>query len=109
MPGTVHVETGAGQDNHQLAPSPGCPRRQAGAVCGETGCPVSSPDHAPYAKRAMAQDMVTVMCSGLQTAARGLANNVAFEPTIRANMRGREPTLFANKPTFRANSLQTAV
>jgi hypothetical protein len=47
-------------------------------------------------------------CSGLQTAARGLANHVAFEPTIRANMRGREPTLFANKPTFRANSLQTA-
>jgi hypothetical protein len=47
-------------------------------------------------------------CSGLQTAARGLANNVAFEPTFRANMRGREPTLFANKPTFRANSLQTA-
>src|SRR3989442_10780811 len=28
---------------------------------GRSGCPVSTPDHAPYANRAMAQDMVTVM------------------------------------------------
>src|SRR5439155_8061002 len=28
---------------------------------GRSGCPVSAPDHAPFAKRAMAQDMVTVM------------------------------------------------
>jgi haloacetate dehalogenase len=28
---------------------------------GRSGCPVSSPDHAPYAKRAMARDMVSVM------------------------------------------------
>jgi len=28
---------------------------------GRSGCPVSAPDHAPYAKRAMAQDMVVVM------------------------------------------------
>jgi haloacetate dehalogenase len=28
---------------------------------GRSGCPVSRPNHAPYAKRAMAQDMVTVM------------------------------------------------
>ena len=28
---------------------------------GRSGCPVSAPDHSPYAKRAMAQDMVTVM------------------------------------------------
>jgi len=28
---------------------------------GRSGCPVSCPDHAPYAKRAMAQDMVLVM------------------------------------------------
>jgi haloacetate dehalogenase len=28
---------------------------------GQSGCPASTPDHAPYAKRAMAQDMVTVM------------------------------------------------
>jgi haloacetate dehalogenase len=28
---------------------------------GRSGCPASAPDHAPYAKRAMAQDMVTVM------------------------------------------------
>jgi haloacetate dehalogenase len=28
---------------------------------GRSGCPPSAPDHAPYAKRAMAQDMVTVM------------------------------------------------
>lgn len=28
---------------------------------GHSGCPVSSADHAPYAKRAMAQDMVVVM------------------------------------------------
>src|SRR5215468_1274686 len=28
---------------------------------GRSGCPASAPDHAAYAKRAMAQDMVTVM------------------------------------------------
>ena len=28
---------------------------------GRSGCPVSTPDHAPYAKRAMARDMVAVM------------------------------------------------
>src|SRR5260370_32761036 len=28
---------------------------------GQSGCPASGPDHAPYAKRAMAWDMVTVM------------------------------------------------
>jgi haloacetate dehalogenase len=28
---------------------------------GRSGCPISTPDHAPYAKRAMARDMVTVM------------------------------------------------
>src|SRR5207249_11803313 len=28
---------------------------------GRSGCPASTPDHAPYAKRAMAQDMVVVM------------------------------------------------
>jgi haloacetate dehalogenase len=28
---------------------------------GQSGCPASTPDHAPYAKRAMAEDMVTVM------------------------------------------------
>jgi hypothetical protein len=47
-------------------------------------------------------------CSGLQTAARGLANNVDFEPTILANESGLEPTFQAHEPTFRASSLQTA-
>src|SRR5256886_6573916 len=28
---------------------------------GRSGCPPSAPDHAPYAKRAMARDMVVVM------------------------------------------------
>src|SRR6266851_4486902 len=28
---------------------------------GRSGCPVSTPDHAPYAKRAMAADLVAVM------------------------------------------------
>src|SRR2546429_4467915 len=28
---------------------------------GRSGCPASGPDHAPYAKRAMAKDMVSVM------------------------------------------------
>jgi haloacetate dehalogenase len=28
---------------------------------GHSGCPASAPDHAPYAKRAMAKDMVSVM------------------------------------------------
>src|SRR5262245_1300080 len=35
--------------------------------------------------------------SGLQTVSDGLANNVAFEPTIRANIWGCEPTLAANE------------
>jgi haloacetate dehalogenase len=41
--------------------------RQFTVVCadlrgyGQSGCPASAPDHAPYAKRAMAQDMVAVM------------------------------------------------
>src|SRR5688500_12764312 len=30
-------------------------------VYGRIGCPASAPDHAPYAKRAMAQEMETVM------------------------------------------------
>src|SRR5262245_42476736 len=28
---------------------------------GRSGCPFSAPDHAPFSKRSMAQDMVTVM------------------------------------------------
>src|SRR5919197_6597058 len=28
---------------------------------GRSGCPASAPDHAPYAKRAMARDMTAVM------------------------------------------------
>src|SRR3982750_4763135 len=28
---------------------------------GRSGCPASTPDHAPYAKRAMARDMVSIM------------------------------------------------
>jgi haloacetate dehalogenase len=28
---------------------------------GQSGCPASTPDHAPYSKRAMAQDMIAVM------------------------------------------------
>jgi haloacetate dehalogenase len=41
--------------------------REFSVVCadlrgyGRSGCPVSAPDHAPYAKRAMAQDMASVM------------------------------------------------
>src|SRR2546428_11841693 len=43
------------------------PARNFTVICadlrgyGRSGCPVATPDHAPYAKRAMAQDMVTVM------------------------------------------------
>jgi len=34
---------------------------------GRSGCPPSTPDHAPYGKRAMARDMVTVMqCLGFE-------------------------------------------
>lgn len=41
--------------------------RQFTVICadlrgyGQSGCPASSPDHAPYAKRAMARDMIAVM------------------------------------------------
>jgi hypothetical protein len=48
-------------------------------------------------------------CSGLQTVRRGLANKSGFQPTIRANMMGGEPTLTANELTFIATSPQTAM
>jgi hypothetical protein len=48
-------------------------------------------------------------CSGLQTVSDGLANNVAFEPTHAANMRGLEPTLTENELRFIATSPQTAM
>src|SRR4030095_11910824 len=41
--------------------------RQFAVVCadlrgyGRSGCPISQPDHAPHAKRALARDMVTLM------------------------------------------------
>jgi hypothetical protein len=47
-------------------------------------------------------------CSGLQTAALGLANKGDFEPTIAANMRDLKPTLAANEPTLIATSSQTS-
>jgi hypothetical protein len=50
----------------------------------------------------------TPTCNGPQTRSLGLANKSSFEPTIRANMRGCEPTLTANEPTFIATSPQTA-
>src|ERR671919_2037337 len=48
------------------------------------------------------------MCSGPHTAAPGLANHVDCEPTSRAHMRGREPTISAHEPRFMARSSQTA-
>jgi hypothetical protein len=39
-------------------------------------------------------------CNDLQTRSHGLANKGAFEPTIRANTRGCEPTLTTNEPTL---------
>jgi hypothetical protein len=47
-------------------------------------------------------------CNGPQTRSLGLANKGDCEPTIRANTRGREPTLSANKPRLIAISPQTA-
>jgi haloacetate dehalogenase len=49
---------------HRIAP---VLMREFTVVCadlrgyGESGCPVSTPDHAPYSKRAMARDMIEVM------------------------------------------------
>jgi hypothetical protein len=40
-------------------------------------------------------DKLIVRCSSPQTRSRGLANKVDCEPTIGANMRGREPTFGA--------------
>jgi hypothetical protein len=51
--------------------------------------------------------MSTHRCSGLQTAARGLANKGRFRLTFHANKWRLEPTIPANKPTLWANSLQT--
>src|SRR5262245_41659313 len=47
-----------------------------------------------------------VICSGLQTVVRWLANKRRFELTFCANRGPRQPTFVANEPTFAANSLQ---
>ena len=50
---------------------------------GRSGCPASTPDHAPYAKRAMAQDLVHVMAQlGF---ARILVRAVTAETVVRKN------------------------
>jgi haloacetate dehalogenase len=49
---------------------------------GRSGCPASTPDHAPYAKRAMAQDMVIVMeqlgCARFSIAGHDRGGRVAY-------------------------------
>ena len=49
---------------------------------GGSGCPPSAPDHAPYAKRAMARDMVTVMerlgCPRFSVAGHDRGGRVAY-------------------------------
>lgn len=51
----------------------------------------------------------TPSCSDLQTRSRGLENKSRFEPTIRANIGGLEPTLAANELRFIAISSPTAM
>jgi haloacetate dehalogenase len=49
---------------------------------GRSGCPASAPDHAPYAKRALARDMVRVMerlgCSRFSVAGHDRGGRVAY-------------------------------
>jgi hypothetical protein len=48
-----------------------------------------------------------MMCNGLQTVVRGLANKRSFRLTFCANKLKVRLTITANEPTFHANSLQT--
>src|SRR5262249_35562961 len=54
-------------DPVRFTPQSGHARTHLTVICadlrgyGRSGCPASGPDHAPYAKRAMANDMVSVM------------------------------------------------
>jgi hypothetical protein len=47
---------------------------------------------------------LTLICSGPQTVSGGLAHASGVQPTIRANMRGCQPTRTANERRFIANS-----
>jgi predicted XRE-type DNA-binding protein len=61
----------------------------------------ASPSFGRSRRRRLSGTQCPLGCSGLQTETHGLVNNGDFEPTIRANMRGLEPTLAANEPRFR--------
>jgi haloacetate dehalogenase len=54
---------------------------------GESSCPLSSPDHEPYSKRAMAQDMVTVM--GREARKRAAVRRAGRRAHVRRPRRGR--------------------
>lgn len=53
---------------------------------GRSGCPASTPDHAPYAKRAMARDMVVVMerlgCTRFSVAGHDRGGRVAYRMAL---------------------------
>jgi haloacetate dehalogenase len=53
---------------------------------GRSGCPASAPDHAPYAKRAMARDMVAVMerlgCPRFAVAGHDRGGRVAYRMAL---------------------------
>jgi hypothetical protein len=53
-------------------------------------------------------DHVPLSCSGVQTVALEPANKGRFRLTFGANKDRLGPTITANEPTFRANSLPTA-
>jgi hypothetical protein len=48
-------------------------------------------------------------CNGPQTRSLGLANKGDCEPTLRANMRGLQPTISAHEPRFTATSSPPAM
>jgi hypothetical protein len=67
--------------------------------------------HIADAQGLMADALIPVNgnCNGPQTRSLGLANKGDCEPTLRANMRGLQPTISAHEPRFTATSSPPAM
>src|SRR2546428_1935829 len=70
---------------------------------GRSGCPVSAPNHAPYAKRAMAHDMVAVMerlgFRRFAVAGHDRGGRVAYRLALDHPERGDRPAVLDIGPT----------
>jgi hypothetical protein len=70
---------------------------------GRSGCPASTPDHSPYAKRAMARDMVAVMehvgflASRLPGMTVAVVSPIAWRSTIRIGSSDWPSSIFSRQ------------